>query len=528
MMETKQMEAEEVADERESHPAVALADRIDDFLRTRQVVIVAGICFFAAVRIFIFSAAFPLFNSTDELDHFATVYEYAHGIPPGKDLPLLGPDLARTLALYNSGEYLTPERTLQRFRVDVPIERLPVELQRRKYQYLFNYWLTQRNIEAQSPPVYYVVAAGWYKVGEALGVKGWGLPYWVRFFNVVVYALFVWVSYLFVKQVYPEREFVCVAVPALLAVLPQDVFFGMNRNILSPLLAALILLALMRSLRKERSSYFFLIAGGLLTGVAFLNDVSNAVLFGILAFIFFIRMSRGVTTGTVSREFGAVAASAAAAVVPALLWMAHNLAIAGDLTGSRAKLAHLGWTVKPWREMWRHPIFSAHGTYYFLQHLMQTYWRGEFFWHGDPMRWAVADWFYVVSSYFLCIVFAVYWIRLKHDGSLPWLSGLVSIYLLLASLVFLAGLSLAFDFHECFYPSRAYPYFVSGRIIAGTLLPFAMVYAVGFETLLRPIRKRVHPIIPFVVCCVFVVLAEVVVSREVFRSAFNFYSLLKM
>jgi hypothetical protein len=527
MMETTQMEAE-IAVVKETRSPSTFEDRIDVFLRRRQRTIVSGLVVFAAIRIFVFAAAFPLFNSTDELDHFATVYEYAHGIAPGKDLPLVGPELARVFALYNSGEYLTPQRTLQKFRVDVPIEQLPVELQERKYQYLFGYWLTQQNIEAQSPPVYYLVASAWYRLGEALGLKGWRLPYWVRFFNVLLYALFVWIAYAVTKRVYPESEFVCVAVPALLAVWPQDVFFGINRNVLSPLLAAAILLVLFRSTQKDRGSYVWLVGGGLLTGAAFLTDVSNVVWFGALAIIFFIRGAGSAKTGSASREFAAMGASAMAAVLSPILWMLHNRAVTGDVTGSTAKMAHLGWTVKAWRDMWQHPIFSPHGTYYFLTHLMRTYWRGEFFWHGDPMRWAVADGFYVWSSYLLCVVFAVYWIRQKRDGSLQWLNGLVSIYLLLASVLFLAGLSLLFDFHECFYPSRAYPYFVSGRIIAGTLLPFAMIYAVGFETLLRTIRERVHPIIPFAVCCLFIVLAEIVVSREVFRSPFNFYSLFKM
>jgi len=45
--------------------------------------LIAGLCIVAAVRIFIFSAAFPFFNNCDEQAHFDMVYKYSRGhLPP--------------------------------------------------------------------------------------------------------------------------------------------------------------------------------------------------------------------------------------------------------------------------------------------------------------------------------------------------------------------------------------------------------------------------------------------------------------
>ena len=49
------------------------------------------------------------------------------------------------------------------------------------------------------------------------------------------------------------------------------------------------------------------------------------------------------------------------------------------------------------------------------------------------------------------------------------------------------------------------------------LLLFALIYLNGFEYMWRPIRKYVHPIIPFAMICIFILYAQVLVTREVFR-----------
>lgn len=61
-------------------------------------------------------------------------------------------------------------------------------------------------------------------------------------------------------------------------------------------------------------------------------------------------------------------------------------------------------------------------------------------------------------------------------------------------ILFLTGLPLRYDFGTCFYPSREFPYFTSGRLISG--IPFLVITA-----------------------------SEIATSTEVFASSYNFFHL---
>ena len=199
------------------------------------------------------------------------------------------------------------------------------------------------------------------------------------------------------------------------------------------------------------------------------------------------------------------------------------------MTASWAKTGYLGWTLKPWPEIWHHAIFSANGFHYFFNMLTEGFWRGEIWWRGDPMRWGVADGWYRRSSIIFVVTFAVKLFKKgRSEGKLQRINGYLSLYLILAAYLFMAAISLPYDFHDCVNPSRAHPFFVSGRIIIGVLLPFAIMYSSGFETLSKPVRRYVHPLIPFAVFAVFVTATELIVRGDIFHSAFNFFSLLRM
>jgi hypothetical protein len=218
-------------------------------------------------------------------------------------------------------------------------------------------------------------------------------------------------------------------------------------------------------------------------------------------------------------------AAISALLVPAL-WIFRNRMVLGDFTGSNAKTTQLGWTVKPWHDLLSHPIFSPRGLNRFLADLIPMFWRGEYYWSGARLKSEFADRFYVISSYLLIAVFVLYLLR-KVDVVDRWerLSDYVSLSLVLASVLFLAAISLPYDFQQCFYPSRAYPYFVSGRIINGSLLPFVLIYLIGLEYAWQAVRKYVHPIFPLLGICLFIVGVEISVRAQVFHSHFNFFAL---
>ena len=69
-------------------------------------VFVLILCCLAAVRVFVFSAAFPFFNHVDEDGHFDLVYKYSLGRLPAAELEGFSPDVAKFIALYRSPELI--------------------------------------------------------------------------------------------------------------------------------------------------------------------------------------------------------------------------------------------------------------------------------------------------------------------------------------------------------------------------------------------------------------------------------------
>ena len=67
--------------------------------------VVVLLCALAALRVFLFSAAFPFFNNVDEPAHVDLVHKYARGHVPAGD-ERLDSDTVRDVLLYGSQEYL--------------------------------------------------------------------------------------------------------------------------------------------------------------------------------------------------------------------------------------------------------------------------------------------------------------------------------------------------------------------------------------------------------------------------------------
>src|SRR4051812_47816274 len=72
--------------------------------------IVIGFGTAAAIRAFVFAAAFPFFNNVDEQAHVDLVVKYAHAKPPRSIEPFAS-EAALYFAVYSTPEYfLTPEQ----------------------------------------------------------------------------------------------------------------------------------------------------------------------------------------------------------------------------------------------------------------------------------------------------------------------------------------------------------------------------------------------------------------------------------
>ena len=76
--------------------------------------LVVALSIYAALRILVFAAAFPLFNNVDERVHLMSIQMYAQGHLPAKELPQMDPDLAKDYLRYWSPEYGRSQEDLER------------------------------------------------------------------------------------------------------------------------------------------------------------------------------------------------------------------------------------------------------------------------------------------------------------------------------------------------------------------------------------------------------------------------------
>jgi hypothetical protein len=218
----------------------------------------------------------------------------------------------------------------------------------------------------------------------------------------------------------------------------------------------------------------------------------------------------------------ALAALVLCAATPVVSWMLWTNYQFGDPTGSTTKISLLGWTRKPFADWWHHPIFTPRGLWTFWSELITNFWRGEVRWHGRPLSWQVADGFYAISSLIL-LGAAIIGLR-KRAGLSAFQRQAIGIVTLsfVTSVGFLTLLSIQFDFGSCINPSRGHPYFTSGRLLSGALIPFALLYAYGISSLLR----RISAVLPMVVLgaiVMFVTTSEILVNRGVFASEHNWF-----
>jgi len=513
---------------RENQPTNVKRASVDCWIKghSRQIGIAFSI--FAALRIILFAALFPVGNSVDERFHLSTIQMYAEGQLPGRSLPQIDGSAASDLIRYYSPEYRASEAVgIGEVKAPAPLINIPPQEQKQAltqeyYAAKLRQWEKRPNYEAHAAPLYYVVAALWYDFGENIGLRTWRLFYWLRSLNALAYGLFVWLSFKASIEIY-EGGFLPLAIPALLAVFPQDVFFGLNRDVLSPMLGAGVFLLMIRVIREPTRSSC-LISACFLVGLMFLVEVSNFVFFGILAAMCWLYS--GSAKDSLWRKTQVLITSTTAAVLLPLLWMVRNLVVMGDLTGSSAKIRELGWTLNPVSQMLMHPLFSLSGISYFLAHLTESFWRGEYLWHGLPMRSGVVDSIYIFSSALTFLAFTWFvlarWKNLEHVQK--WAAS-VSVFLVSASFVFLALISVLFDYHDCSYPSRLHPFFVSGRIISGVLLPFALIYAGGLMFILERAQRWVSPYIALALLLTFITVSEIRMRSVVFGSPYNFVAL---
>ena len=448
--------------------------------------VIACLCALAAIRVFVFSAAFPFFNNVDEQAHVDLVIKAArHNAPRG--IENFSSEAASYFAIYRSPEYFVPPEQYGG-QYPPPIWQLRPDEQQRVANEEIPFWESRSNHESGEPPGYYATAGSWFNLGHAVGLRGLGLLYWIRFLNVALAAALVWIGYQVAEIVFRDRTFPAIATAALLAIWPQSSFYSIQGDSLSPVIFGIGFIALAKIFNSERPNAWLGVWLGLAAATTCLIKTANLPLLVVLVAALVLKAVQFARRGELSHGSLFLAAFAVSAVLPLVPWLYWNEQHFGDLTATKSKIELLGWTPKAFAAWWSHPIFTPVGAKNFWAELMASFWRGEFIWHGERMATWWSDAFYWVAStiaFGVALVSLVIHRRSEPKRAILWLAALS-----FASLVgFLVMLSIRFDFGECPYPSRDHPFFTSGRLLNAAAVPFFLLFGYAIDQLVNWIRR---------------------------------------
>ncbi len=446
----------------------------------RELWCVAALCAVAGARVFFGAAALPFFADTDENAHFDLVHKFARGSWPGKGVQLHDPETVELWIVDGSPEFLNRPGTLgveQGFPPPVrDWQRGPVTA-----TYLRQQWAVRGrlpNHEAHEPPLYYALAAAWYECGRAFGLSGARSVYWVRFLNAPLYAALVACAYAFCRPYFGRDT--ALAAAALTAFFPNTVFFTVNNDVLSPLAGGLALLLLLRWYEREKPGPGLSAAAGAAAAAAVLVKLTNAALLAAVAAAVLLR---GRREGRPVRALLGSWPLLASAALPPLLWGLRNRLVLGDWAGTAVKVAVQHWTPKSFGQLPDHPLFSAGGAAAFLKTLGVSFFAGDANWGGGAARFPPAEVFFLATAVLLPAAGLA--AALRRGGREPpaRLAAGMSALVVVAFVAELAVLSLQYDFGDCPFPSRRFPFFAFGRLAGGALVPFLALYASGTEAL---------------------------------------------
>ena len=491
------------------------------FFETHERIVVALLGLLAAVHVFVFAATFPFFNVVDEQAHFDLVVKYSQGHLPRQ----LEPPAAETtsyVVIFGTQEFLWPSNNF-------PIEQFPPPwtqpMEKIKPMLLSREaaWNNVRNHEASQPPLYYALAALGWNLGQAGGLHDGILLYGLRFLNIVFIVALVWLGYAAARTIFPENIFLRLGVPALIAFLPQTAFYSIQNDVLSPLCFGAAFICLVKYFRTETPGVRLGIVTGLLLAATFLTKISNLPLLAVSAAAVLFKAWRWAQAGKLRAAFPSLLSLALCAGLPVFAWLGWCKYAFGDFTGTAAKIQFLGWTHKPFAEWWHHPIFTPQGLWTFLSGLMATFWQGEFLWHRQPLSLPAVNLIYFISSIiFVGIALTDLVWRSKTAPARQYQALWFGFWCFAAAVGFLGFLSIIYDFHDCFYPSQAHPYFTSGRLILGALIPFLLLFVYGLDRALKNFGN-IAKFSTLAVIILFMLVTEIVIDWPVFPNPYNWF-----
>jgi len=489
---------------------------------------VVALAAFAFLRVFALSAAMPFFNGIDEHNHVDMVQKYSRGFLPGPNAVNFDAVTAGFLAEYSSPEYMKDPTSFDKGRYptldEKRVERGPGTP---AYGKLLTLFTSRLNFEAEGPPTYYALAGAWLKLGRTLGLEKIQLLYWIRWLSPLLLAMLVLLTHAFLRRRCPEDTFRRLGPCVFLAGYPNDLQYGVTPDVLSMGLGAISFFGLVR-MREAPRNLALAAATGLAIGLAFLNKYPNVLFAGVAFVLLGIGLREAQRARTLRVEVMGWSLLGLAAALPALWWLERNLRLVGSLSGANRKMELLHWSYHDLDQILAHPVFSVRGWFAFIPTLLRTFWQGEFGWHGAPTHTLAVDAMYVATSLVFVGVAAFGWLRARRDGGSPPRIDGIALLTCAAGVAVLAVLSTLFDYGLDEGPlSRAFPFFASGRLIAGVVVPFAILYCSGVERIWSRAGTRWAQLGPWVVLCGVLAIAlgwQLAVFHDAFGSSWNWYN----
>lgn len=483
------------------------------------------LCLLAAVHVFIFSAAFPFFNVMDEQTHFDLAVRYSRGdIPRAMSAPC--DEALPYIAIYGTPEYLWTPESQPDGKFAPPPWTLPMNEVAPKLLATENNWKNNViNYEVAQPPLYYALAGAWWDFGKICGFHDGYLLYWLRFLNAFLVAALVWLGWFVARVIFPENFFLQIGVPALIAFLPQTTFYSIQNDALSPLCFGVAFILLLKWLQADVPNARPGTAVGFALAATYLTKISNAPLLAVSAGVVLLHLWQLKRNGKLRRALPSLVLLVFCAALPILGWLVWCKYNFGDFTGTAAKVHFLGWTHKSFSEWWSHPIFTPRGLWTFISGLLATFWQGEMIWHRLPFTLPVIDFFYAILSIVLITVTLVAIApRFQTANSLQRQALWFGFIALMATAAFLGFLSIIYDFQDCFYPSRAHPYFTSGRLMLGALIPFLLLAVYGMDRMLNRFGSAAK-FLALSALILLMLISEIVTDWQIFPNSYNWYHL---
>jgi hypothetical protein len=481
--------------------------------------IVLFLCVFAALRVGIYSAGFPVFNNVDELMHFDLVIKYSEGKFPHR-IENISATSARYITGCGSAEYghWDPE-TAWKNKPLFMVKPAPDDI----IQGLTDYWVTRPNYESGQGPVYYALAALWKHLGDFLiPAESCLLPYWIRFLNLLLIALLVWISYKTALLTFPGNNVMIIGVPLFTAILPQDTFYSIQNDVLSPVFFGFTFIAVIHLIRSHVPSIRWSLIAGASVSLAVLTKTNNLpLILLVVAYVTvrFFKLLRTEKFADIRKPFIYFYISA---LVPVGIWFIANSIFFGDILASAGKIEFLQWKYKSLSEWLNTSFLTGHGVLAFWTELMATFWRGEIVWSSAKIAMPGADNYYWLSTSILMVFAAFSLFKKQNEFQKRIIQFCFASFL--AVLFFMIFLSLCFDFPHNAYPSFEKPFFTSGRLMSGCLIPFLFLYLLGFQHFFSWIKNEKIKISLLFLIALLITLSEISISQAPFTSNYNFFS----